>query len=99
GLKVLAAPFEPGYAEQVTSAHVHKIVEALRGFCGHVVIDTPSYFNEVVLGLLEQCDDLLLVAGMDIPNIKNSKIGLQTMRLLDIQMSKVHLILNRANSK
>jgi pilus assembly protein CpaE len=99
GLRVLAAPFEPGVAEQITSAHVHKIVEALRSFCAFVVVDTPSYFNEVVLGLLEQCDDLVLVAGMDIPNIKNMKIGLQTMRLLDIQMSKIHLILNRANSK
>jgi pilus assembly protein CpaE len=99
GLKVLAAPFEPGYAEQVTSAHVRKIVEVMQSFCAFVVIDTPSYFNEVVLGLVEQCDDLLLVAGMDIPNIKNMKIGLQTMRLLDIEMSKVHLILNRANSK
>jgi len=99
GLKVLAAPFEPGVAEQITSAHVHKIVEGLKSFCAFVVVDTPSYFNEVVLGLLEQCDDLVLVAGMDIPNIKNMKIGLQTMRLLDIQMSKIHLILNRANSK
>jgi pilus assembly protein CpaE len=99
GLKVLAAPFEPGVAEQITSAHVHKIVEGLKSFCAFVVVDTPSYFNEVVLGLLEQCDELVLVAGMDIPNIKNMKIGLQTMRLLDIQMSKIHLILNRANSK
>jgi len=99
GLRVLAAPFEPGIAEQITSDHVHKIVDALTDFCAFVVIDTPSYFNEVVLGLLEQCDELVLVAGMDIPNIKNMKIGLQTMRLLDIEMSKVHLILNRANSK
>ena len=44
-------------------------------------------------------DDVLLVAGMDIPNIKNVKIGLQTMRLLNTPMSKIHLVLNRANSK
>ena len=36
---------------------------------------------------------------MDIPNIKNVKIGLQTLRLLNTPMSKIHLILNRANSK
>ena len=36
---------------------------------------------------------------MDIPNIKNVKIGLQTMRLLNTPMSKIHLVLNRANSK
>ena len=36
---------------------------------------------------------------MRIPNIKNVKIGLQTLRLLNTPMSKIHLILNRANSK
>ena len=42
---------------------------------------------------------MLLVAGMDIPNIKNVKIGLQTLRLLNIPLSKLKLILNRANSQ
>ena len=76
-----------------------QIVELLRTFCGYVVIDTPAYFNDVVLGLIEVSDDVLLVAGMDIPNIKNVKIGLQTLRLLNTPMSKLHLVLNRANSK
>ena len=42
---------------------------------------------------------MVLVAGMDIPNIKNVKIGLQTLRLLNMPMEKLRLILNRANSK
>ena len=76
-----------------------RIVETLRTFAGFVVIDTPAYFNDVVLGLIEVSDDVLLVAGMDIPNIKNVKIGLQTLRLLNTPMDKLRLILNRANSK
>src|SRR3546814_15086700 len=76
-----------------------KIIELLRTFAGHIVIDTPAYFNEVVLALIEESDEVLLIAGMDIPNIKNVKIGLQTMRLLNVPMSKLHLVLNRANSK
>src|SRR3546814_9390613 len=76
-----------------------KIIELLRTFAGHIVIDTPAYFNEVVLALIEESDEVLLVAGMDIPNIKNVKIGLQTLRLLNVPMTKLHLILNRANSK
>jgi pilus assembly protein CpaE len=71
----------------------------LRTFCSFVVVDTPAYFNDVVLGLIEVSDDVLLVAGMDIPNIKNVKIGLQTLRLLNTPMSKIRLVLNRANSK
>jgi pilus assembly protein CpaE len=76
-----------------------RIVEMLRSFAEYVVVDTPAYFNDVVLGLIEVSDEVLLVAGMDIPNIKNVKIGLQTLRLLNTPMSKLRLVLNRANSK
>jgi pilus assembly protein CpaE len=76
-----------------------QIVEVLRRFCSHVIIDTPAYFNDVVLGMIEISDEVLLIAGMDIPNIKNVKIGLQTLRLLNTPMEKLHLVLNRANSK
>jgi pilus assembly protein CpaE len=99
GLLVLPAPLEPAFADQIGAAEMVRIVEVLRTFCAFVVIDTPAYFNDVVLGLIEISDDVLLVAGMDIPNIKNVKIGLQTLRLLNTPMEKLRLILNRANSK
>jgi pilus assembly protein CpaE len=99
GLLILPAPLEPSFADQISAGEMVRIIELLRGFCEYVVIDTPAYFNEVVLGLIEESDDVLLVAGMDIPNIKNVKIGLQTLRLLNVPMSKLHLVLNRANSK
>jgi pilus assembly protein CpaE len=98
-LLVLPAPMEPAFADQIGAAEMVRIVEVLRTFCSYVIIDTPTYFNDVVLGLIEVSDDVLLVAGMDIPNIKNVKIGLQTLRLLNTPMEKLRLILNRANSK
>jgi pilus assembly protein CpaE len=99
GLNVLAAPLEPAFADQIGAAEMVKIVEVLRRFCSHVIVDTPAYFNDVVLGLIEVSDEVLLVAGMDVPNIKNVKIGLQTLRLLNTPKEKLRLILNRANSK
>ncbi len=99
GLLILPAPLEPAFADQIGAPEMVRIVEMLRTFCEFVVIDTPAYFNDVVLGLIEVSDDVLLVAGMDIPNIKNVKIGLQTLRLLNTPMEKLRLVLNRANSK
>jgi pilus assembly protein CpaE len=99
GLLVLAAPLEPAFADQIGAEEMLIIIGMLRTFCSFVVIDTPAYFNDVVLGLIEVSDDVLLVAGMDIPNIKNVKIGLQTLRLLNTPMAKIRLVLNRANSK
>jgi pilus assembly protein CpaE len=99
GLYVLAAPIEPAFADSVSLPHMTKILEILASFCSHVIIDTPASFNDIVLGVLEQADDIVLMAGMDIPHIKNTKIGLQTLRLLHIPAAKVKLTLNRANSK
>jgi pilus assembly protein CpaE len=99
GVLVLPAPLEPAFADQVSAADVTKIIHLLRSMAEYVVIDTPAQFNDVVLNLLEETDDILLVAGMDIPNIKNVKLGLQTLRLLNIPMAKLRLVLNRANSK
>ena len=99
GVLVLPAPTEPAFADQVGAQDMLKIIDLLREFCGYVVVDTPAHFNDVVLSVLEGSDDIVLVAGMDIPNIKNVKIGLQTLRLLNIPISKLKVVLNRANSK
>ena len=99
GVLVLAAPREPAFGDQVTAVDMHTILELLREFCGHVVVDTPTQFSDVALHLIEASDDLVLVAGMDVPSIKNMKIGLQTLKLLGTPSSKLRLVLNRANAK
>jgi len=67
GLKILAAPLEPAFADQIGAAEMVQIIEVLKRFCSYVIVDTPAYFNDVVLGMIEVSDDVLLVAGMDIP--------------------------------
>jgi pilus assembly protein CpaE len=99
GLFVLPAPLEPTFADRVTGEQVAALVECLRQFAGHVVIDLPAIFNEVVLSIIEASDDIMLVAELDVPNIKNVKIGLSTLELLNIPKDRLHLVLNRANSK
>lgn len=99
GLLVLPAPLEPTFADQITGEQMKALVDFVRSFAGHVVIDLPAIFNEVVLSLIEASDEIVLVAGLDIPNIKNVKIGLSTLALLNIPKEKLHLVLNRADSR
>ncbi|HET7489841.1 MAG TPA: P-loop NTPase [Acidimicrobiales bacterium] len=99
GLLVLAAPREPAFGDQVQANDMHRIVELLRSFCSYVIIDTPAQFSDVALHLIEESDDLVLVAGMDVPSIKNMKIGLQTLKLLGTPSNKLRLVLNRANAR
>jgi pilus assembly protein CpaE len=99
GLLVLPAPLEPSFAERVSGVDMTRIVEILRSFCAYVVVDTPAQFNDVVIALIEHSDDIVIVAGLDIPNIKNTKLGLQTLRLLEVGEEKLTLLLNRADAK
>lgn len=99
GLYVLPAPLEPTFADQITGEQVGQVISLLQGFAGHIVIDLPAIFNEVVLSAIEASSDIVLVAGLDIPNIKNLKIGLSTLSLLNVPNEKLHLVLNRADSK
>jgi pilus assembly protein CpaE len=100
GLLVLPAPVEPAFADQVTAPDMVKIVEVLQTFCQYVVIDTPvDDNNDVVRALLEDSDEILLIAGMDLPHIKNVKVSLRDLRQANIPLSKVKLVVNRANSK
>ena len=99
GLLVLAAPTEPAFADRVTPNDMSVVINLLRSFAAHIVIDTPSSFNDVVIGLLDRSDDIVMVGGMDIPTIKNVKIGLQTLGMLEIPSNRIQLVLNRANTK
>ena len=75
------------------------ICAALQSIAGHVIVDLPSVFNDYVLALIEASDDVLLVGSMDIPSIKNLKIGMQTLDLQAIAGPKLKLVLNHANAK
>jgi pilus assembly protein CpaE len=98
-LKVLPAPMEPSFADQITGEQMVKLINIVRQYAGYVIVDLPAFFNETVLAIIENSDDVILVAGLDIPNIKNVKIGLSTLGLLNIPREKMHLVLNRADSK
>jgi pilus assembly protein CpaE len=99
GLRVLPAPVEPSAADQIAPDEMVGIVQLLRTMFDFVVIDLPPHFDDVVVALLEEADDVLLVASMDIPSIKNLKVGIQTLDLLSLAGSKIRLVLNRANAK
>ena len=45
GLRVLAAPLEPAFADRIGASDMVQIVEMLRTFCSVVVIDTLNHFG------------------------------------------------------
>ena len=99
GLLVLAAPTEPGSADQIGRADLVRILNILRERCAFVVVDTSANFSDVTISALESSDDILVMAGLDVMSLKSSRIGLQSMRVLGIPFSRVKFVLNRANTR
>ena len=98
-LRVLCAPVEPSAGDQITAEEMTGIIRMLRRMFDWIVVDMPPHFDDVVLALIEEADHVLLVASMDIPSIKNLKVGIQTLDLLSLAGGKLKLVLNRANAR
>ena len=98
-LKVLAAPLEPAFADDITTAGLLQILELLKTMFDYVVVDTASLLDELLLSLLEKSDKVLMVVDMDLPSVKNAKLALETLRLLKFPTGKVRLVLNRSNAR
>jgi pilus assembly protein CpaE len=99
GLLVLPAPVESMPTDALLPGEMVNICAALQAIAGHVVVDLPSVFNDYVLAIIEASDEVLLVGSMDIPSIKNLKIGMQQLDLQAIAGPKLKLVLNHANAK
>ncbi|TMK64081.1 MAG: hypothetical protein E6G60_07370 [Actinobacteria bacterium] len=97
GLLVLPAPVEPVPGGAVSPQDVVAVCGGLQAMCKYVVVDLPTQFDEYVLALIEAADEILLVGNMDIPSVKNLKIGIQALDLMALAGSKLRLVLNRAN--
>lgn len=99
GMKVLPAPIDPTQNESISAEMTKKIVDMLSKISDFVVIDTPSGFSDDVLTLLDEMDYICMVAGMDVPSIKNLKITLQLLDQLKFPKEKIIIILNHVDSK
>ncbi len=94
---VLAAPNHPDVRERVTPMLVSRILKALRESFDYIVVDTAPAFDEQTLTALDETDECVIVATLDVPTLKNVKVALETLEMLDIARDHRHLLLNRAD--
>ena len=96
-LMVLAAPNLPDARDRVTATLVSRMMRTLRSEFDYVVVDTAPNFDEQTLQALDETDDCVIIATLDVPTLKNVKVALETMDLLNIAQGHRHLVLNRAD--
>lgn len=98
-LTVLAAPAHPDVRERVTPLLISRILRALRDGFDYIVVDTSPSFDDATLTALDETDECVVVATLDVPTLKNVKVALETMDMLNIARGHRHLFLNRADDE
>jgi pilus assembly protein CpaE len=75
------------------------VLRVLRQLFQFVVVDTPPAFTDHVLAAFDESDYVALLATLDIPALKNLKLTLETLDLLNYPRDRWRIVLNRADSK
>ena len=96
-LKVLAAPSHPDVRERISPLLISKVLRTLRMMYDYVVVDTAPAFDEQTLTALDETDECIIVATLDVPTLKNVKVALDTLEMLNIGRGHRYLLLNRAD--
>jgi pilus assembly protein CpaE len=94
---VLAAPSHPDVRDRVSATLVSRTLRELRELFDFVVVDTAPAFDEQTLTALDETDECVVVATLDVPTLKNVKVALETLEMLNIARGHRHLLLNRAD--
>jgi len=98
-LNVLAAPAHPDVRERVTPLLISRILRVLRDGFDYIVVDTSPSFDDATLTALDETDECVIIATLDVPTLKNVKVALETMDMLNIARGHRHLLLNRADDE
>jgi len=99
GVKLLAAPPRPEYAENVTGEQFSKILSYLKKMFTYVVVDTTSALDDTTLACFDICDIIILVTTQDIPAIKNSRLFFDVIDALSIDQKRIIFVMNRFDKR
>jgi pilus assembly protein CpaE len=98
GARALLAPARPDQAGMITSEFLREVFATLREMNDFVVVDTPPSFGPEVIAAVDGSTEVCMVAMLDSLSLKNTKLGIETLERMDFDMSRVRLVLNRADS-
>jgi pilus assembly protein CpaE len=97
GVRALLAPARPDQAGIVTPEFLKDVYRLLLQMHDYVIVDTPPAFTPEVIGAVDTSSEACVVSMLDSPSLKNSKLGIETLELMDYQ-GRLRVVLNRADS-
>jgi pilus assembly protein CpaE len=99
GARVLLAPTRPDQASFVTVDLMREVYTLLRSHYDFVVVDTPPGFTPEVIAAIDGSSHVCMVGMLDSLSLKNSKLGLETLELMGYDSGRIHVVLNRADTR
>jgi len=99
GVKILAAPTKPEYAENVSGEQFGKVLKFLRTMFSYVIVDASSSLTDVVLAAMDSSDLVVLLTTQEIPAIKNTRLFLDLASVLGIEQNRIIFALNRFDKR
>jgi pilus assembly protein CpaE len=99
GVDVLLAPARPDQASAITIELLRDVLVVARSAYDFVIADTPPGFTAEVIATIDASSDLVMVGTLDSLSLKNTKLGLETLGLMDYDPKKIQLVLNRADTR
>lgn len=97
GLRVLLGPPSPEFADLVTAEHTRAVLQILQGAYDHIVVDTDSHLGEVTLEAIERAGQIVVLADLSLPAVKEARLALRVFNRLGINSDRIKLVLNRAD--
>ena len=99
GVDILLAPARPDQASAITIDLLRDVLVIARQQYDFVIADTPPGFTAEVIATIDASSDLVMVGTLDSLSLKNTKLGLETLQLMDYDPRKIQLVLNRADTR
>ena len=99
GIKALLSPGRPELADLVAPEHLKAILSLMLETFDYVIVDTWSSLHDLMLGILDMSDRIVLIATPDIPAIKNAKLFFEVTDALQYPEERASLIINMADRK
>lgn len=98
GVSVLTGPSRIEDAEAITTDHIEQVITTFKNYYPYIVIDTRSYFDDMIIKVMDLSDHIFMITVLDVPTTVNTKRCLDIFQRMGYKQDKVQLVVNRHGS-
>jgi pilus assembly protein CpaE len=94
----MSAPIKPEHADMIRESHIKDICNKILAENEYLIVDLPSRLSDNNLTFMEMADEIFLVTDTSFTAVKNTKIMLRIIKLLNM-IDKINVVINRADAQ